>query len=118
GASRAAAGHARAGGLVAAGAVGKAAVAAVHLAVGDLAGLRAEAEDAVASGFAATACIHPSHVPVIRAAYAPTPDEVAAARALLDAAASNPGAVFTHEGRMVDGPVLRHAEAVLRRNQA
>jgi len=110
--------HARAAVLLAAGAAGKAAVDAVHLDVGDLDGLRAEAEDAVASGFAATACIHPSHVPVVRAAYAPTPDEVAAARALLDAAASNPGAVFTHEGRMVDGPVLRHAEAVLRRNRA
>ena len=33
---------------------------------------------------------------------------------LLEAAASARG-VFQHEGRMVDGPVLRHAEAVLRR---
>ena len=32
----------------------------------DLDGLRAEAEDAAASGFAATACIHPSHAEVIR----------------------------------------------------
>lgn len=110
--------HARSAVLLAAGAAGKAAVDAVHVDVGDLDGLRAEAEDAAASGFAATACIHPSHVPVIRAAYAPTPQEVATARALLDAAAANPGgpdAVFTHDGRMVDGPVLRHAEAVLRR---
>ena len=110
--------HARSAVLLAAGAAGKAAVDAVHVDVGDLDGLRAEAEDAAASGFAATACIHPSHVPVIRAAYAPTPEQVTAARALLDAAAANPAgpdAVFTHDGRMVDGPVLRHAEAVLRR---
>lgn len=110
--------HARASVLLAAGAAGAAAVDAVHVDVGDLDGLRAEAEDAAASGFAATACIHPSHVPVIRAAYAPAPEQVAAARALLDAAAANPGgrdAVFTFEGSMVDGPVLRHAEAVLRR---
>jgi len=118
GAYRDVARHARSAVLLAAGAAGKAAVDAVHVDVGDLDGLRAEAEDAAASGFAATACIHPSHVPVIRAAYAPTPDEVAAARALLDAAAANPGgpdAVFTFDGRMVDGPVLRHAEAVLHR---
>jgi citrate lyase subunit beta / citryl-CoA lyase len=110
--------HARASVLLAAGAAGKAAVDAVHVDIADLDGLRAEAQDAAASGFAATACIHPGHVPVIREAYAPTPDQVAEARALLDAAAANPGgadAVLTHEGRMVDGPVLRHAEAVLRR---
>ncbi|XXM85071.1 CoA ester lyase [Cellulosimicrobium sp. PMB13] len=110
--------HARAAVLLAAGAAGTAAIDAVHVDIADLDGLRAEAEDAVASGFAATACIHPSHVPVIRTAYAPTPDQLAAARSLLEAAATNPSgpdAVFTHEGRMVDGPVFRHAEAVLRR---
>ncbi|MGO2741633.1 MAG: HpcH/HpaI aldolase/citrate lyase family protein, partial [Cellulosimicrobium funkei] len=42
--------HARAAVLLAAGAAGKAAVDAVHLDVGDLDGLRAEAEDAAASG--------------------------------------------------------------------
>jgi citrate lyase subunit beta/citryl-CoA lyase len=76
--------------------------------------LAAGAEGVAASGFAATACIHPSHVAVIRDAYRPTPAEVAAARRLLDAAATG-GAVFQFEGRMVDGPVLRHAESVLRR---
>lgn len=110
--------HARAAVLLAAGAEGIAAIDAVHLAIDDLDGLRAEAEDAVASGFAATACIHPSHVAVIRGAYRPSHEEVTAARRLLDAAAAGGGAVFQHEGRMVDGPVLRHAEAVLRRHAA
>lgn len=106
--------HARATVLLAAGAEGIAAIDAVHLAIDDLDGLRAEAEDAVASGFAATACIHPSHVAVIRDAYRPSHDEVTAARRLLDAATTG-GAVFQYEGRMIDGPVLRHAESVLRR---
>jgi citrate lyase subunit beta/citryl-CoA lyase len=106
--------HARAAVLLAAGAEGVAAIDAVHLAIDDLDGLRAEAADAVASGFAASACIHPSHVAVIRDAYRPTPAEVAAARRVLDAAATG-GAVFQFEGRMIDGPVLRHAESVLRR---
>lgn len=105
---------ARANVLLAAGAAGIPAIDTVHLDIADLDGLRAEAEDAVASGFAATACIHPSHVPVIREAYAPSPEQVAWARRVLDAAAGHPG-VFRFEDGMVDGPVLRHAEAVLRR---
>jgi citrate lyase subunit beta/citryl-CoA lyase len=109
--------HARSAVLLAGGAEGVPVIDAVHLAIDDLDGLRAEAEDAAASGFAATACIHPSHVPVIRDAYRPSADEVAAARRLLDAAAGA-DAVFTFEGRMIDGPVLRHAETVLRRHSA
>ncbi|MFC8733210.1 HpcH/HpaI aldolase/citrate lyase family protein [Luteimicrobium sp. NPDC057192] len=106
--------HARSAVLLAAGAGGKAAVDAVHLDLDDLDGLRAEALDAAAVGFAASMCLHPSQVPVIRAAYAPTPDDVAAARTVLAAAAGAPGA-FALDGRMVDGPVLEQAQAVLRR---
>jgi citrate lyase subunit beta/citryl-CoA lyase len=100
--------------LVAAAAAGKTAVDTVHLDIADLDGLAAEVEDAAASGFAATACIHPSQVAVIRAGYAPTPDEVAWAERVLAAAESNPG-VFRFEGRMVDGPVLMQARTVLAR---
>jgi citrate lyase subunit beta/citryl-CoA lyase len=108
--------HARAHVLLAAGAAGIAAIDAVHLAIADLDGLRAEAEDAVASGFAATACIHPTHAAVIRDAYRPSAAEVAQAARVLEAAAAQDG-VFRLEGLMVDGPVLRHAEAVIRRSQ-
>jgi citrate lyase subunit beta/citryl-CoA lyase len=100
--------------LLAAGAAGIPAIDTVHLDIEDLDGLRAEAEDAVASGFAATACIHPSHVDVIRAAYAPSPEQVAWATRVRDAAAGQQG-VFRFEGAMVDGPVLRHADSILRR---
>jgi citrate lyase subunit beta/citryl-CoA lyase len=100
--------------LLAAGAAGIPAIDTVHLEIGDLDGLRAEAEDAAASGFSATACIHPSHAEVIRKAYRPTAEQVAWARRVLDAAASEEG-VFRFEGGMVVGPVLRHAESVIRR---
>ncbi|KGJ76458.1 citrate lyase [Cryobacterium roopkundense] len=106
--------HARSTVLLAAGSRGKAAIDSVYLDIPDTAGLALEAEDAVASGFRATACIHPSQVDVIRTAYRPTADAVAQARALLAAAVGERG-VFQFEGRMIDGPVLRHAEAVLRR---
>jgi citrate lyase subunit beta / citryl-CoA lyase len=110
---RDAARYARSAVLIAAGAAGVAAIDAVHLDIGDLDGLKAEAEDAAASGFAATACVHPSHVPVIRAAYRPSDAELAAAERILNAAAQHDG-VFELDGQMVDGPVLRHAETVRR----
>lgn len=92
----------------------KAAIDAVHLDIADTKRLAIEATDAAASGFSATACIHPSQVDVIRAAYRPAPEQVEWARAVLTAAEGERG-VFTHGGRMVDEPVLRHARAVLRR---
>ena len=107
--------HARSAVLIAAGAFDKAAIDTVHVDIGDLDGLADEAEDASAVGFAATACIHPAQVEIIRAAYRPSDEEVAFARDLLGAAGEQPG-VFRFRGRMVDGPLLRHAETVLRRS--
>ncbi len=105
---------ARARVLLAAGSRGKAAIDAVHLDIADTKRLTIEATDAAASGFTATACIHPSQVDVIRAAYRPDDKTVAWAKAVLAAAEGERG-VFTYEGRMVDEPVLRHARGVLRR---
>ncbi|MFJ3491840.1 HpcH/HpaI aldolase/citrate lyase family protein [Leifsonia aquatica] len=110
--------HARSAVLLAAGAAGVHAVDTVHLDIADLDGLRAEAEDAVAVGFAATACIHPGQVETVRTAYRPTPEEVARARELLAAAEEAGGGVFRFAGEMVDGPVLAHARAVVRRAEA
>ncbi|WP_349864327.1 CoA ester lyase [Leifsonia sp. WHRI 6310E] len=110
--------HARSAVLLAAGAAGVHAVDTVHLDIADLDGLRAEAEDAVAVGFAATACIHPGQVETVRAAYRPTPEEAARARELLAAAEEAGGGVFRFDGGMVDGPVLAHARAVVRRASA
>lgn len=106
--------YARSRVLLAAGARGKAAIDAVHLDISDVKRLAIEAADAAASGFAATACIHPSQVEIIRTAYRPDERTVAWARAVLEAAADGRG-VFAHEGRMVDEPVLRHARGVLKR---
>lgn len=106
--------HARARVLLAAGAHGKAAIDAVHLDIADAKRLAIEAADAAASGFTATACIHPSQVDVIRDAYRPAARDLAWARAVLSAAEGERG-VFAYEGRMVDEPVLRHARALLRR---
>ncbi|WP_434618639.1 HpcH/HpaI aldolase/citrate lyase family protein [Arthrobacter sp. A5] len=112
---RAVAAHARSSVLLAAGAFGKTAIDAVHVNIPDLDGLAAEARDAVASGFGATACIHPGQVAVIRDAYTPAPEEVALARELLAAAAASGSGVFAYKGKMIDGPILKHARQTLRR---
>lgn len=112
---RAVALHARSSVLLAAGAFGKAAIDAVYVNIPDLEGLAVEAADAVASGFSSKACIHPTQAAVVRSAYAPSEADVSAATELLQAAASAGSGVFQYNGRMIDGPILKHAEATIRR---
>lgn len=112
---RAVALHSRSAVLLAAKAAGKEAIDSVYVNIPDLEGLAAESLDAVASGFGAKACIHPNQVSVVREAYAPSAEEVAKAAELLDAALSAGTGVFQFNGKMIDGPILKHAEATLRR---
>jgi citrate lyase subunit beta/citryl-CoA lyase len=106
--------HVRSTALLAASAFGRIALDAVHLDIRDLDGLRAEADDGVALGFAGTVCIHPSQIPVVRAAYRPTEEKLDWARRVLKAAQTERG-VFAFEGQMVDSPVLKHAAVIIRR---
>lgn len=101
--------HARSSVLLAARAHGRSAIDAIHTDLADQAAWRTEAEDAAASGFTATACIHPAQASAIRAAYAPSPEQAAWARGVLEAAEHHGTGVFEHDGRMVDAPILRHA---------
>ncbi|MDQ0756999.1 CoA ester lyase [Arthrobacter sp. B3I4] len=112
---RAVALHARSTVLLAARACGKEAVDSVYVNIPDLDGLAAESRDAVASGFGSKACIHPNQVAAVREAYAPSEADVAAAVELLDAAAAAGTGVFQYQGKMIDGPILKHAESTLRR---
>ncbi len=106
------AGHARNHVLLAAGAHGRAAIDAVYLDIAGLDGLRSEAEDAAASGFAAKACIHPSQAAVVRRAFVPSNAELTWATAVLRAAEGSAG-VFRFAGRMVDQPILSQARRLL-----
>ena len=113
---RAVALHARATTLLAATAHGKLAIDAIYANIPDLDGLRAEAQDAAASGFALKALIHPSHVAVVREAFRPDDKQLAWARRVLDAArrGGQDGGAVKLDGQMVDAPVIRQAEAILR----
>lgn len=106
--------HVRSTALLAASAFGRVALDAVHLDIHDIEGLRAEADDGVAVGFDGTVCIHPSQIAVVREAYRPGEEKLDWARRVLAAARSERG-VFAFEGQMVDSPVLKHAQALLRR---
>ncbi|NYD65836.1 HpcH/HpaI aldolase/citrate lyase family protein [Agromyces atrinae] len=106
--------HARSAVALAAAAHGVGMIDTVHLDIDDADGLAAEAADAAALGFVATACIHPAQVGIIRDAYRPSVDEIERARELLAAAEGMTGA-FRFRGTMVDAPVLRHAHTVVHR---
>lgn len=103
---------------IAAAAHGKFAIDSVHLDINDTAGLIDEVRDAVALGYTATACIHPSQVPYVRDGYRPSDDEIDWARRVVDGSAAAGGGVFSLDGQMIDGPVLRQAEVVLTRVNA
>ncbi|WP_323138023.1 CoA ester lyase [Nocardia sp. alder85J] len=109
--------HLRSTVLLVAKAYGKLALDLVYLNIRDLDGLRAEAEDGVASGFDAKVAIHPSQVAVVRDAFTPAADELDWARRVL-AEVPNHRGVFSYEGRMVDGPVVQHAQRIVRRAAA
>ena len=82
----------------------------------DLDALRKYAERAAADGFTGMMAIHPAQVPVINAAFTPSPETVAHAQKIVDAFASSPGAgVLSIDGEMIDAPHLKQAERVLTR---
>ena len=106
--------HARFTVLLAAGAAGKVAVDSVHIDIDDIDGLARECREAADVGFSAKACIHPSHVPVIRDVFRPSDEMVEWAMAVTVAARTANG-VFRFQGRMIDEPLLRQARATLAR---
>jgi citrate lyase subunit beta/citryl-CoA lyase len=105
--------HVRSASLLAAKAYSRLALDSVFLDIGDLHGLRDEVDDAVAVGFDAKVAIHPNQIPVIRAGYLPGADQVEWARRVVAAARDNRG-VFQLDGMMVDMPVLRRAQQIVR----
>ena len=81
-------------------------------------GLRAEAEAAAREGFTGKLAIHPAQVAIINAAFTPSKDEIAHARAIVEAFDAEPDAgVLSVGGKMVDRPHLVQAQKILAREQ-
>jgi citrate lyase subunit beta/citryl-CoA lyase len=88
----------------------------VTVATGDDDAVRAAATRARGLGFGGKLCIHPRQVAPVADGFRPSGAEVERAEAVLAAAEEHGGAgVFSHDGVMVDAPVLARARAVLAR---
>ena len=97
-------------------AAGIPAIDTVYPNLSDPEGLARYAGRAARDGFTAMLALHPAQVPVINAAFTPTPEQVARAQAVVAAFAVAPGAgVVRHEGQMLDAPHLKQAQRVLAR---
>jgi citrate lyase subunit beta/citryl-CoA lyase len=85
-------------------------------ALDDDAGYREEARMARGLGFIGKSCVHPRQVALANAAFAPSEEELQAARGIVEAAqaagAQGRGA-FVVDGRMIDPPFLKRAQALL-----
>jgi citrate lyase subunit beta/citryl-CoA lyase len=75
--------------------------------------VRADTLRARRLGFGGKMCIHPKQVPIVNECFAPTDQEEAWARRIVEASAAAPGAAISVDGKMVDRPVLARAEAIL-----
>ena len=88
----------------------------VWTAIDDLGGLRAEAELVRSLGFAGKACIHPAHIPIVNAAFRPSPEQVRWAErvvaAYAEAQSRGIGAIRV-DSSMIDVPVVARARDIL-----
>lgn len=108
---------ARANLLVAAKAAGVDAIDTLFVDFRDDEGLRASCRAAAAEGFTGRIAIHPAQVAGINASFAPSGEDVAHAGRIVAAFAANPGAgAVGLDGRMLDIPHLKQAQALLERH--
>jgi len=101
--------------LLGAAAAGVAPIETIHADYHDEAGLRERAAQVRRAGYRGMLAIHPAQVPIINEAFAPSVEEIAAAREIVDLFAANPGAgTIGFKGAMLDRPHLARAQALLR----
>jgi len=99
--------------LVAARAAGRWAIDGPSREYGDPEIPRRDAAAARRMGYDGKLLIHPAQLGPVRAAFAPSDDEIAYALRIVDAAARSSPAVL--DGTMIDAPIITSAERVLRR---
>lgn len=104
--------------LITAHAAGVQAIDSIYADFRDEPGLEREARQAARDGFSAKMAIHPAQVPIINAAFTPTPEQIAEAAAIVDAFERQPGAgTIGLNGRMIDRPHLLRAQKLLARRR-
>ncbi|HVL88353.1 MAG TPA: CoA ester lyase [Candidatus Thermoplasmatota archaeon] len=103
--------------VAAAAAAGVEAVDQVFVDFQDDAGLERDAREGARLGYRGKQVIHPRQVEIVHRALAPSPDEVAWARKVSEAARAGgveEGGVVVVDGRMIDRPLVAQAERTLR----
>jgi citrate lyase subunit beta / citryl-CoA lyase len=103
--------------LNAAKAAGIQAIDTVFSDVNDMEGLRESVVEAKSLGFEGKGCIHPRQIQVVHDAFAPTPEEIDKARkivAAFDDAMSKGLGVVALGSKMIDAPVVKRAERVMK----
>ena len=101
---------------IAAGEAGVWAYDGAYANIQDPEGYRKEAEAARRLGFIGKSAIHPTQVPIANAVFRPSDDEIAHSLKVVEAAeaaAAKGIGAFTVNGKMVDAPFVRRAEAIL-----
>ena len=100
--------------LFAAHAAGVSAIETVFPAFRDLSGLATYAARAARDGFTGMMAVHPNQVPVINAAFTPSAEALARARAVVAAFEANPQVgALSLDGKMIDAPHLKQARRTL-----
>lgn len=101
---------------IAAGEAGIFAYDGAYANIKDTEGYQREAEMSRRLGYLGKSAIHPSQVPLANAVFRPTDLEIAHSLKVVEAAAKAKAegvGAFTVNGKMIDGPFIRRAEAIL-----
>jgi citrate lyase subunit beta / citryl-CoA lyase len=102
-------------------AAGVQAIDSVYGDVADMAGLKRWGENSRALGFEGMGCIHPAQIPVIHAAFAPSPAEIEKAQKIVGAfeeAQQRGVGVVSLGSKMIDPPVVQRALKLVARAKA
>lgn len=102
-------------------AFGLQAVDTLYTSIRDLDGLKRDTLYAIQMGYTGKLAIHPDQVAPIQDAFAPTAEQLAAAVRLIreyESQQAEGAGVFVLDGRMVDMPMVRAAQAVIARAKA
>lgn len=89
----------------------------VHINYKDFSGLRKTCEDGARLGFTGKQVIHPTQIPIVQKAFSPSAEKIAWAKELIRLfnEHQNEGkGAFTFQGAMIDKPLLRQAEYIVK----
>lgn len=110
--------HARSAVVTHAAAFGLQAIDMVYIDFNDTEGLKVQASQGAHLGYDGKQVIHPNQVDPVQEAFTPSDEEISTARVIIEAYDSHQirgKGAFAIDGRMIDAPLVKSAQAVLER---